>query len=599
MGHVSPESLAAAFIAAAPDDPVQWVADKLPDLMGDAMMATFADLYYEAGMLGWISGKLSIERSAAKAVKPFNDWGDWEPGDPDAARLYLDDVDAKTGLQSMLDRRGITISGIAQSRYEILGHSLERDLRSGASMGQMANNITEQLGTSNSWAEMVARTETRFAVTAASLDSYRESGIEQVEWETAGGGCDECQGYADMGPVNIGEGFGDIDGPPAHPNCLCVILPVVPLDGAGDDDGVPVPVEDDSDDSDNAPEGSGPTAEPSVGADGFYDRDEWPQWAKDSDLAMHLDSLPSDRSQIGLKPDGTVDIHPTTGQPGPHLTAHHEAVKAIGEILDTQARAFLAEHSPLTSSLLRSSGERGLSQQGLDDVRIARRFTLGQIRPLDTGADAFAPLTDMQATALKGSYRRTLKGASAATTAAIQPSLDLFPSKWIDALKARHPSISVMDASRGFNADGGRVIAVSGRSPADRIGTMQHEIGHSMEVAVDGLRRLEWAELYARAARPSGKLPGLSAISPYGHASEKAFTGVRFEHRYSGRMYDSKAMTITRMGYTDPARSRYLPHFEVFSTGMQATFPRVLEDLAYADNGGGFQQFIMGLMGAL
>ena len=78
-----------------------------------------------------------------------------------------------------------------------------------------------------SWAETVARTETRSAVTEASLDSYRDAQIEMVEWLTADGGCETCGEYEDMGPVPLDEGFGDVDGPPAHPNCLCVILPVI------------------------------------------------------------------------------------------------------------------------------------------------------------------------------------------------------------------------------------------------------------------------------------------------------------------------------------------------------------------------------------
>jgi len=177
-------------------------------------------------MLGWVAAKATIESS--KATKPFSDWGGWEPGDPDAARLFLDDVDAKTGLQAMLDRRRITIRGIAQTRYEELGNALRQGVGAGQSLGQLASVIRERLGVGNGWAETVARTETRFAVTAASLDSYAESGIEQVEWATAGDPGDECSDFAAMGAVPAGAGaFDGLDGPPAHPNCLCVILPVV------------------------------------------------------------------------------------------------------------------------------------------------------------------------------------------------------------------------------------------------------------------------------------------------------------------------------------------------------------------------------------
>ncbi len=225
LGPVDPEKLARDFTAAKPDDPQAWVADQLPDLMGEKMAATFADMYHEAGALGWISAKLQVER-----VKDSSDpWQGWSPGDPEAAKLFLDDVEGLTGLQAMLDRRQVTIKGIEATRYMELGNVLQSGLESGASMGEMAAGIRERLGMSNGWAETVARTETRFAVTAATRDSYKDSGVGQIEWATAGDPGDECSDYQDAGPQPLDEPDWDgLDGPPAHPNCLCVVLPVVP-----------------------------------------------------------------------------------------------------------------------------------------------------------------------------------------------------------------------------------------------------------------------------------------------------------------------------------------------------------------------------------
>jgi hypothetical protein len=61
-----------------------------------------------------------------------------------------------------------------------------------------------------------------------------------VQWLTAWDeACDTCQGFADLGPVPITGGFDGLDGPPGHPNCLCVILPVVGVQQeAGDVDAV-------------------------------------------------------------------------------------------------------------------------------------------------------------------------------------------------------------------------------------------------------------------------------------------------------------------------------------------------------------------------
>jgi hypothetical protein len=96
-------------------------------------------------------------------------------------------------------------------------------------MRATAAAIREQFGTGNKWSKTVAQTETRRAVTAASVDTYQDAGVESVEWLTAWGeACPICKEFEDMGPVQIGSGAYDgDDGPPGHPNCFCVILPVI------------------------------------------------------------------------------------------------------------------------------------------------------------------------------------------------------------------------------------------------------------------------------------------------------------------------------------------------------------------------------------
>jgi len=220
-------------------------------MFGEEMAEVFADMYYEAGWVGYAVGLSQMgKRDTTKDVSVTTDytdqvpWGGWSPGDPEAAKKLLGDVDAP-GLKNLLDNRYVTIKGIEQTRYTELANILARGAARGDSTATVAtaidrwignlpndpNNPTPEalvrLGTSNPWNEMVARTEIRSATTAASLDSYREGGLEYVEWLTADGGCELCAEYEAMGPVALDEGFGDIDGPPAHPNCLCVVLPVV------------------------------------------------------------------------------------------------------------------------------------------------------------------------------------------------------------------------------------------------------------------------------------------------------------------------------------------------------------------------------------
>jgi len=220
-------------------------------MFGEEMARVFEDMYYEAGWVGFAVGLSHMgQRDTTKDVSVTTDytdqvpWGGWVPGDTDAAKKLIGDANAP-GLKNLLDNRYVTIKGIEQTRYTELANILSRGVARGDSTGTVATAIDRwignlpndpsnptpealvRLGTTTPWNEMVARTEIRSATTAASLDSYRDGGLKYVEWLTADGGCSICAEYEAMGPVDMEDGFGDIDGPPAHPNCLCVILPVV------------------------------------------------------------------------------------------------------------------------------------------------------------------------------------------------------------------------------------------------------------------------------------------------------------------------------------------------------------------------------------
>ncbi|WP_181871646.1 phage minor head protein [Sphaerisporangium album] len=79
-------------------------------------------------------------------------------------------------------------------------------------------------------AEMIATTEIARVVSTASLERYRDAGIEFVEWDTAYDErvCPVCQENEEAGPVRIGQVFpGDAFAPPQHPWCRCAPQPVL------------------------------------------------------------------------------------------------------------------------------------------------------------------------------------------------------------------------------------------------------------------------------------------------------------------------------------------------------------------------------------
>lgn len=81
---------------------------------------------------------------------------------------------------------------------------------------------------SDSWAEMVARTELNRAQTFGAASLYSAAGIQRVEWMATGGAdeCPECA-IADGTVQKIGDPFDGVDVPmpPAHPRCNCAISP--------------------------------------------------------------------------------------------------------------------------------------------------------------------------------------------------------------------------------------------------------------------------------------------------------------------------------------------------------------------------------------
>lgn len=97
--------------------------------------------------------------------------------------------------------------------------------------------------------EMIARTETIRASNQGQIAQYKEWGVVQKEWFASPDACEFCldmhgkiigvsepyfrQGDSmelvdeDDNPIVLSLDYEDVDGPPLHPNCRCVVLPVI------------------------------------------------------------------------------------------------------------------------------------------------------------------------------------------------------------------------------------------------------------------------------------------------------------------------------------------------------------------------------------
>lgn len=207
-----------------------WARMNVPIRNTDLLNEALARIYADAYILGEDITAYEIARAVGlrKAAPRRGDlsralrlnWNKWRPGNRAAAAL----LDPPNGLRNLLAQRGIKIRGISTTTLDRIGTRLADGLRVGASRRALAKEINEILGDAER-AVMIAGTEMSNAVVQSSLELYRESGVEMVQWLVADP-CDDCQENYEQSPIRIGEAWINGD-PPVHPNCMCDISPYV------------------------------------------------------------------------------------------------------------------------------------------------------------------------------------------------------------------------------------------------------------------------------------------------------------------------------------------------------------------------------------
>ena len=197
------------------------------NLDSSSLRPIFSRIYAENYVIGQASAEDYVYRSV-KARKSANlsvDWSTWQPGNRTAAAL----VSPSGGLKSLLDKSGVTIKSINQTTYDVLGNTLANGLSKGLPSKQIASMINDALG-STPRALTIARTEGTRASNAALTDTYSQMGVETVEWSAVAP--DKCICVdLDGEQTNLGEEFPSGDGltqPPAHPNCVCTLIAIIP-----------------------------------------------------------------------------------------------------------------------------------------------------------------------------------------------------------------------------------------------------------------------------------------------------------------------------------------------------------------------------------
>lgn len=191
------------------------------------LVAVLRELYGDAYLAGsHVAAKLAGGSvvAALTDIESDVDWGKWSPGWGEAAAK-----DASGGLARLLAQAEVTIRGITDSALDRLGDTLAAGIKAGDSGDTIAAAMRAQLADPKR-CELVTRTEVARAMTAASMDTYAENGVELVQMLTADP-CPECEALADE--TANGVTIDQAPQPPIHPNCRCSLAPVI---GAGNEE---------------------------------------------------------------------------------------------------------------------------------------------------------------------------------------------------------------------------------------------------------------------------------------------------------------------------------------------------------------------------
>lgn len=146
----------------------------------------------------------------------------------------VDDVYLPDKLRTTVERN---VTKFTQSMLHTDRDTLINIINNGLSDGKSVPEIRSAIETSfdsisKNQAQRITRTEVLRVSNQAALDAYEQSGVvEGKQWLTAGA-TDECEQY-DGDIVTLGGNFYSSDNefqdgdPPLHPNCRCVIIPVL------------------------------------------------------------------------------------------------------------------------------------------------------------------------------------------------------------------------------------------------------------------------------------------------------------------------------------------------------------------------------------
>lgn len=136
---------------------------------------------------------------------------------------------ADQNVINVLEERNLSaLDGISDAMSKDIMQKMTDGVLKGEGIEKIARNIDESVdGIGRDRARLMARTETMYAFNTAARVQYDKIGVTEVEWYTSHleNVCDECDALDR-------QRFSIDDAPPIplHPNCPCILLPVIDIE---------------------------------------------------------------------------------------------------------------------------------------------------------------------------------------------------------------------------------------------------------------------------------------------------------------------------------------------------------------------------------
>ena len=136
------------------------------------------------------------------------------------------DMTTKRIADFLVKRAEYFAKTINETTITDLQDNISAGISAGESIDEISNRVADVYSKATDFrTDMIARTEVSASQNFGAMEAYQQAGLKKMEW-TVVNPCEDCQqNEGVVEPIGVSFPSGDSQ-PPAHPNCVCGLLPV-------------------------------------------------------------------------------------------------------------------------------------------------------------------------------------------------------------------------------------------------------------------------------------------------------------------------------------------------------------------------------------